>query len=709
MPSPVARPLSGPRDRGERDVQLASLTAAVLALLALVVLVRERRAGASSLAVVLAAVAADELLDRLALQSGPAAPQLRRAALLATSLLPVLFIVYGQSLKRPVRERAERLSRFYLVAIALVFVAGTLALPLGDFYGPGGVSPGARLPLAGVGYWHHLGLVIFGIVALVNVEGVFLGTRGADRWAMKFEFVGIFTILAAHIFYLSQGLLYRGLDTRLLPLRSAVVLVAAALIGYSRLRRGGGARVHVSRQVFQRSLALLAVALYLLFLALLGEGVRLLRLWDSQYVTLFIAVVSGLFFVLVLLSEELRRRFRVFVSKHFFAHKHDYREEWLRFTGALAACRTEEDARSAILEHYQQAFGVQSAALYLPARDGRLELVAVRGMGGQPRDFAPSAGLRAYLVEQERVWMPGDEEYTATEEESAFTASPAVWVVVPLVTNGALQGAVTLGPQLVRERLTYEDFDLMKTLARQASWTLVNHRLAGELAEAREMSAIGKVSSFIVHDLKNLAYSVTLVLDNAEQYLGEPEFQRDMVRSLRATVAKMNALIVKLRTFPRKQALATGPVDLGALAAETVEEVRRLRPGVRVECDLGEVRLAADAAELRKVVLNLLLNACDAQFNRGVVRVSGAADQGEAVLRVADEGTGMTEEFMRTGLFQPFRTTKDGGLGIGLYQSRQIVEAHGGRIAVASEPGKGTTFTVSLPFDGGGENPQVAG
>jgi signal transduction histidine kinase len=93
-----------------------------------------------------------------------------------------------------------------------------------------------------------------------------------------------------------------------------------------------------------------------------------------------------------------------------------------------------------------------------------------------------------------------------------------------------------------------------------------------------------------------------------------------------------------------------------------------------------------------------VLNACEATAGGGEVRVATAEEDGRAVLEVTDTGGGMTKEFMERSLFRPFRTTKKQGMGIGLFHSRMIVEAHGGRIEVQSESGRGSTFKVYLPM-----------
>jgi putative PEP-CTERM system histidine kinase len=240
---------------------------------------------------------------------------------------------------------------------------------------------------------------------------------------------------------------------------------------------------------------------------------------------------------------------------------------------------------------------------------------------------------------------------------------------------------------------------MMKTLARQAGLSLMSHRLAAELTEAGELAAIAKVSSFVVHDLKNVAYTFSLMLENAEKYIGEAEFQRDLLKSIRGSVEKMNGLILKLKALPKAEAPRAEAVDLARVAQEIVGQFGGLKPGVGLVCDAQAAAVRGSAADLGKVLLNLVINAADAVGEQGEIRVRTGTRGGEAYLSVQDTGAGMSEYFVKNHLFKPFRTTKDGGLGIGLYQCNQIVESHGGRFDVASEVGKGTTFTVYLPAD----------
>jgi putative PEP-CTERM system histidine kinase len=265
-----------------------------------------------------------------------------------------------------------------------------------------------------------------------------------------------------------------------------------------------------------------------------------------------------------------------------------------------------------------------------------------------------------------------------------------------MADNGALNGFIVLGEQLSRENLTYEDFDLMKNLAKQSMLSLANFRLLEELAETREVAAVARISSFVIHDLKNLASSLTLLLDNADEYIGDMEFQKDMIGTIRNSVNRMQDLIQRLKNIPEKQLLNIETNDIHMVTRDTVNEVLKMKPDLELHCEGSCSVSMVDREEIKKVILNLILNAIDANNGVGEIKVTTGTDRKMVYVSVMDNGCGMTEEFIANHLFRPFRTTKKKGLGIGLYQCKQIIDAHGGDIEVKSKVGDGSVFTVYL-------------
>ncbi len=312
-------------------------------------------------------------------------------------------------------------------------------------------------------------------------------------------------------------------------------------------------------------------------------------------------------------------------------------------------------------------------------------------------ELKASAGLISYFIERGRVFDPLGNEYMPGAEEASFLRQVNSGLIVPLIFKEKIEGFVVFGRNLTNEKFIYEDFDLMKTLAQQATQAIVNFRLSEELIETREVAAMARISSFIIHDIKNLMYKISLTFDNAKEYIDNPEFQDDMLETMRNTLTRMKNLIQRLKSFPEKHSLNTELADMNLLGREMIEEVMKMRPGVEIFFNGSTALSMVDVAEIKKVILNLILNALDAIGEKGTVKAETGTDGDSIFLKVIDDGCGTTEDFIKKHLFKPFRTTKRKGLGIGLYQCKQIVEAHGGLIGVESEAGRGSVFTVYLP------------
>jgi putative PEP-CTERM system histidine kinase len=679
------------------EITLSAISSFFLLVLSLFVILKKRSAPNASLGAVLLLLLAIELMDRFALVLPGEPLAFKGAALFFESLLPAAFLAFSLTYAR---QRSGNFPSFiwvFLMALAVAFPLGALFIPLDDFFYSPDIRSEKTLFLGQAGYWFYTGLMVYCVASLVNIEATFAVSSGEDRWRMKFEVVGISAVLAVLVFYFSQGLLYRTINMDLLPARSGVMILAFLLIGYSRAFRGNDVRVEVSRYVVHRSLALLVIGIYFLALGVIGEGMRYLDVSFGRDLTIFIAFAGAAAVLLVLFSEKLRRKARVIINKNFYAQKHDYRNEWLRFTGRLSSCKTAADVQGVILATCREALDLRGASLYLAGGENKFLLRANQGMPEEPREFRASDGMLAYFMDRGRAFSPFDGEYVPDEEEAFFVRRTGAALTVPLIGNDKVEGLLVFGERLSREEFIYEDYDLMKTLARQAALSIKNFSLSEELAEAREMAAVARISSFVIHDLKNLASSLSVLLDNAQDYMDEPDFQKDTLKTIGNTVARMKSIMQRLKTIPQKHSLRPQPVDLAFLSREAVGEVARVKPGAKLVCRGTKASSSVDVEEMRKVVMNLLLNAVEACNGDGVVRVGTGRSDGMAYVRVEDSGCGIDDEFMKNHLFKPFRTTKQKGLGIGLYQCKQIAEAHGGRLEVESEVGRGSVFTVYLP------------
>jgi putative PEP-CTERM system histidine kinase len=272
---------------------------------------------------------------------------------------------------------------------------------------------------------------------------------------------------------------------------------------------------------------------------------------------------------------------------------------------------------------------------------------------------------------------------------------------VPLRTPERTLGALVLADRVNGAGYMQEELQLLQCIADQVASVLMNLRLADEVTRSRELEAFRTMSAFFVHDLKNAAASLKLTLQNMPAHFDDPAFREDALRGIGNTVRRIDEMIGRLATLRQQPRFEPVEADLNQLVSEVLERLDAM-PQVTISKELQPLPgIRADREQMQSVITNLVLNARDAVGPGGLIRIATEQAGSSAVLTVTDNGCGMTEAFIRESLFRPFQSTKKKGLGIGMFQSRMIVEAHGGSIRVASETGKGTTFRVSLPGGNG--------
>ncbi|MEW5744741.1 MAG: XrtA/PEP-CTERM system histidine kinase PrsK [Nitrospirota bacterium] len=676
--------------------QAPAIAAAVLALAFSVHTLarRERTPSSFALSAALAAGAALELFDLMSVLEPQRLALWKRLGIIAEAFLPPSWLFFSLTFSRDWRWRSSPVLQRALAGGTPFFLIVALLIPPGGFFASPDFAAERMLFLGTAGFFYYLFFVAYMVVALATLEGTLVSAGMTARWKIKLQVLGAGAMIAVLLFYYSQAFLYRSINMNLLPVRSLVLMLGIALIAYAQARRGSGGRVQVSKQMAYRSVVIFMVGLYFIGLGLLGEGMRYFGGSAQKALALALAFVAGIALATALLSETFKRKITVLLHKHFYITKYDYRIQWLKFTDRLSSAGAGEEVLKAMLLEFCETFGAEGAALFLYDRGKggycntlSLEMPPVKTV------VAHDSGLVELMRERRWVVTAGDDRPPLTEEGSRFLRQHAFSFVVPLMANGVLEGFIAMGrPINASERYTYEDYDLMKTFGRHAAWALLNFRLADELARSREMETVGRIATFVVHDLKNLISTLSLVTENAHEYIDDPAFQKDMLRSLRTTMEKMRRLTMKLRNIEETPCLSLETADLSRVVAATVAMVSNGGVSVRARSVYARI----DSEAIQKVLLNLILNALEATGGKGPVAVElgGAAN---AFIRVADAGCGMTEEFQRDRLFKPFSTTKRKGLGIGLYHCKHIVEAHGGRIDVVSEVGKGSSFTVHLP------------
>jgi hypothetical protein len=299
-----------------------------------------------------------------------------------------------------------------------------------------------------------------------------------------------------------------------------------------------------------------------------------------------------------------------------------------------------------------------------------------------------------------RIVGQGRDSFPSLRSEAM--AQLGIDYVVPVASDGALLALLGVGKKLGGKQFGLEDKHLLETIANQLAELIVKSRLSTELLEAREWESFNRVSSFLIHDLKNLATQQSMVLQNARELGGNADFVRDAFSTFTHTTEKMIHLIANLSVQKNQLITRHEPVNVVELLRNTFEDLKlEQRKGVQLILDVPrratQPTVSGDPELLQKAFTNVLLNAVQSlPEGEGTIEVSVQKPNGNVVTAVSDTGHGISPDTLKN-LFRPFKTTKKDGTGIGLCHTRTIVESHGGRIHVESQPAKGTKVEIVLP------------
>jgi putative PEP-CTERM system histidine kinase len=632
--------------------------------------------------------------------------------ILALAFLPGPWLLFSLTYARGGVRAFLRQWRWPLAGFFALPVAGLGAIAArgqGTFVHLFHTDAGYIIRLGAWGIAVHLLLLAAVIAVLMNLERTLRASVGTVRWRIKFMLLGTGVLFVVRFFTTSQALLYHGIYDLADPLDSGALILGGLLMVRSLVRTGHfELEVHPSRSILQGSITILLAGVYLLAVGALAKLVVALGGAGSFPLQALVILVLLVLLALLLQSDRLRLRLRRFVSRHFQRPIHDYRTVWHTFTEKTAARIAPDEYCHAVVKLLSEIFQTLSVSLWLVNEQSGTLTPAASTSATDLRTgrFAPGpAETGAILRFLQTQAEPVDFEETTTDWAAALRRchtnvfeKSGPRICVPVVSGGERLAMILLGDRVGGLPFTLQDFDLLKSIADHVASGLLNARLSQRLLEAREHEAFQTMAAFFVHDLKNAAHTLNLMLQNLPAHFDDPAFREDALRSVAKSVAHINAMISRLGELRHELKIRPAECDLNQLVADVAAGFESAG-GFHIQRELEPLPLVRiDRDQFAKVVTNLLLNGREAMQNEGELQVHTARAGAWAVLVVRDYGCGMTPEFVAKSLFRPFQTTKKNGLGIGMFQSRMIVEAHGGRITVESQSGAGTTFRVFLPL-----------
>ena len=565
--------------------------------------------------------------------------------------------------------------------------------------------------------FRHYGPVYFSAIFILitvlyvswRLEHFWRSLNTTRRWEYKFLVVGSFLVCGAMAWSTSYRLTYLTILPRHLLLLSVLFLFSWALMFYATVRhRLLNRKVIVSRKVVYSFVVPSLLAAYLLGFGMVS---LIMRIFGLQFSFVLKWLFLSLGFVAVGLfafSGKIRRRVHFFISTHFYINKYEYRDKWLTISQQLQGAMTETDVVNALRRVLAESLYTTQIFIWLGDSSQGYRLIPSPenpGTGSHEKSIAADDPLVRYLKTHSHFHLKDKEPdpawQKAIKNKQAFLLSLNLTLLAPISIGNQLAGLMGLGPEFTGGQYGHDDFDLLTVLGSQTASALLAVRMAEELAHAREQQAWNRLSAFVLHDIKNAATMLSLLRENASEHIHEPEFQQDMLEVVDDALKRMNRVEQRLGTLKDDITPVRQNFELGRFLQDCRRRLEKKLSAMEIdiECKI-KIEVITDPEILFSVMENLLLNAFEARGVGAVVqiRIRRDDDNRHALVEVMDNGPGIPEALLPDVLFEPFKTSKNGGSGIGLWQVKRMVVGLGGTVSAENRIEGGAMFVIRLPL-----------
>jgi putative PEP-CTERM system histidine kinase len=549
-------------------------------------------------------------------------------------------------------------------------------------------------------------------LTLLCYENTFKNASKPQVEALKCIFIAFLGFLVYFFYVSTQLLLVSYISQSMLLSGAGVIFIGSLLLFFTLLKYPfWEVKVFVSRRVIFGFLSFTAFFLYLVISGSLLDLLQSIR--PHGYNILFPAAVFALtaLFLLIFLSPNFKRAFEIFVTRHFFRNKYDYRDLWMKFSEKLSGSLNLNELLAKVAEFIAVSILVGQVTIWLRAPNAEtftLEYVheaapAITGRHPSLRmrhPFTSNNPYKIYTVPDKDT--PHQDDMLPVDDVDMLRKL-GIQRIVPVEKGDDILALLGVGSEARDKSTSAEDDRLLSSISNQLADLLLNQQLSDELLLAREWESFNRFSSFVVHDLKNLATLQSMTLENAKELGKDPRFLADAFATFSQTTDNMMNLIAGLSVQRGQFSLKKRPVNLLEILSSTFDELKiNQRSGLTVTTSFPPQdkppMIAGDPDLLKKVFTNVLLNAI-----QSLPKGQGAVDitvthpgNGKITTGIKDTGCGIPPEQIKN-LFRPFQTTKKTGMGIGLCHTRSIVEVHGGRIHIDSQVNAGTEVEIELP------------
>ncbi|NVK21944.1 MAG: PEP-CTERM system histidine kinase PrsK [Kangiellaceae bacterium] len=417
---------------------------------------------------------------------------------------------------------------------------------------------------------------------------------------------------------------------------------------------------------------------------------------NHQFSLSFIITALIGFFILAY-NKKLYGQIKILITKLFSSYKYDYRKSWLGFNRALDEANVQGDFYQLSIKALANMINSGSGKLW----SSRGERFSFTDHWQSPLEQENIIQLPSSLVAfiDKNNWVVDLNEYQQNPDlyqglqlslqANNFSNSK---IFVPLRRGEELVAIVGLGKSFTKQSLNWEDHDLLKAAGQQVASYLALYEATSQIYEQEQFNAFNRLSTFVVHDLKNVTAQLELITHNAHKYRNNDAFIDDAFETVDSATNRLNKMLAQLK---RKQQSSKDikQASISAVFEQFVANSEKLT----LKGDIPLVTVYADGEQLLNIVQHLHQNALEASAAEQLVEHQLELIDNELHWNIIDQGKGMDQDFIRKQLFKPFATTKgNAGMGIGVYQCRYLLQSFGGDLIIQSELGKGTRCIVIL-------------
>jgi signal transduction histidine kinase len=556
------------------------------------------------------------------------------------------------------------------------------------------------------GYGKLLGVYVLlaNVFFLSTLENAYRVATIPGKVVLKYPVLGILTASIVNFVVIGRLLAISLLDRSYLAVHSFGIIGLSFCFTYATLRyKLFDVQVYIGRRFATSVVTVVISGAYFLALAAITYLARVFGLTYDSLTIAVLALFACFLLIAVLISGKAKRKLRQFIDENFYINRYDYRKEWRRYAELMARSATVGDLASNVVSSLCETTLAKKGVVCVYANCSTKASYGIMKElvdDGMLRELIALLTRDSILISKEPLLPNGGEDAQGTE------GSPWVRAAALLGTPRDPIGMIALGEKHMNAPYTEEDRNFIETVASQMTIALETLFMEEKMLESRQMESFTRFASFIIHDLKNAVGMLSLTAENAKKNIGNVDFQKDAIDTIERSVQKMRQLIDSLKAFEAPVSITRTAVDLGMLVKSVAESLKAIAASSAVVLEYGVESagtIRADKDAMRRVLENIVLNAIEAVHGGGTVTMAVETPDNERVnVVVRDDGDGFDPDYLQHHLFSLFQSTKKGGLGIGLVLCKSIVESHGGRLYIESEPDRGSTVTVQLFREGRG-------